>query len=114
MEVLKRCPLAIAQRLVHCAVAVSTAVLGQSHKDNVRCTAVGATEGRRKGICKLTAHDRFKVRNKTDLCVMILEGDLMVEVDEVVRNETLEQTAALLALVSHRYIHRTASKTSVS
>ena len=45
---------------------------------------------------------------------MILEGDLMVEVDEVVRNETLEQTAALLALVSHRYIHRTASKTSVS
>ena len=40
MEVLRRCPLAIAQRLVHCAVAVSTAVLGQSHKDNVRCTAV--------------------------------------------------------------------------
>ena len=40
MEVLRRCPLAIAQRLVHRAVAVSTAVLGQSHKDNVRCTAV--------------------------------------------------------------------------
>ena len=40
MEVLRRCPLAIAQRLVHCAVAVSTDVLGQSHKDNVRCTAV--------------------------------------------------------------------------
>ena len=40
MEVLRRCPLAIAQRLVHCAVAVSTAVLGQSHKNNVRCTAV--------------------------------------------------------------------------
>ena len=39
MEVLRRCPLAIAQRLVHCAIAVSTAVLG-SHKDNVRCTAV--------------------------------------------------------------------------
>ena len=35
-----RCPLAIAQRLVHCSIAVSTAVLGQSHKDNVRCTAV--------------------------------------------------------------------------
>ena len=30
----------IAQRLVHCAIAVSTAVLGQSHKDKVRCTAV--------------------------------------------------------------------------
>ena len=40
MEVLRRCPLAIAQRLVHSAIAVSTAVLGQSHKDNVRCTAV--------------------------------------------------------------------------
>ena len=37
--VLRRCPLAVAQRLVHCAVDVSTAVLG-SHKDNVRCTAV--------------------------------------------------------------------------
>ena len=40
MEELRRCPLAIAQRLVHCAIAVSTAVLGQSHKDNVHCTAV--------------------------------------------------------------------------
>ena len=40
MEVSRRCPLAIAQRLVHRAIAVSTAVLGQSHKDNVRCTAV--------------------------------------------------------------------------
>ena len=40
MEVLRRCPLAIAQRLVHHAIAVSTAVLGQSHKDAVRCTAV--------------------------------------------------------------------------
>ena len=40
MEVLMRCPLAIAQRLLPCAVTVSTAVLGQSHEDNVRCTAV--------------------------------------------------------------------------
>ena len=40
MEVLRRCSLAIAQRLVHCAIAVSTSVLGQSHKDIVRCTAV--------------------------------------------------------------------------
>ena len=40
MEVLRRCPLAIVQRLVHCAIAVSTVLLGQSHKDNVRCTAV--------------------------------------------------------------------------
>ena len=28
MEVLRRCPLAIAQRIVHCAIAASTAVLG--------------------------------------------------------------------------------------
>ena len=40
MEVLRRCPLTIAQRLMHCAIAVSTAVLRQSHKDKVRCTAV--------------------------------------------------------------------------
>ena len=39
MAVLRRCPLATAQRLVHRAIAVSSAVLGQSHKDNVRCTA---------------------------------------------------------------------------
>ena len=39
MEVLRWCPLAIAQQLVHCAIAVSTAMLG-SHKDNVHCTAV--------------------------------------------------------------------------
>ena len=37
---IKAVSLAIAQRLMHCAIAVSTAVLGQSHKDNVRCTAV--------------------------------------------------------------------------
>ena len=42
MEVLRRCPLAIAQRLVHCAIAVSIAVLGQSHKDNACGTAVEA------------------------------------------------------------------------
>ena len=35
----KTVPLAIAQRQVHRAVAVSTAVLG-SHKDNARCTVV--------------------------------------------------------------------------
>ena len=40
MEVLWWCSLAIAQQLVHRAIAVSTAVLGQSHKNNVHCTAV--------------------------------------------------------------------------
>ena len=46
MEVLRRCPLATALRLVHCAIAVSTAVLGQSHK--VRCTAVDEQLGQLK------------------------------------------------------------------
>ena len=32
LEVLRRCPLAIAQRLVHCAIAVSTAVLDRVTK----------------------------------------------------------------------------------
>ena len=32
MEVLMRCPLAIAQRLVHCAIALSTAVLDRVTK----------------------------------------------------------------------------------
>ena len=50
MEVLRRCPLAIAQRLVHCAIAVSTAVLGQSHKDNVRCIAVDEQLGQLKAV----------------------------------------------------------------
>ena len=36
MEVLRRCPLAIAQRLVHCATALSTAVL-DSHYIIRRC-----------------------------------------------------------------------------
>ena len=47
MEVLRRCPLAIAQRLVHSAIAVSTAVLG-SHKDNVRCTLLRNNPKRKK------------------------------------------------------------------
>ena len=32
MEVLRRCPLAIAQQLVHCTIAVSTAVLDRVTK----------------------------------------------------------------------------------
>ena len=50
MEVLRWCPHAIAQRLVHCAIAVSTAVLGQSHKDNVRCTAVAEEQPEAKEV----------------------------------------------------------------
>ena len=63
MEVLRRCPLSIAQRLVHCATAVSTAVLG-SHKDNVRCTAVEEQPEAKavQRVCAqlhLPAHDLF-------------------------------------------------------
>ena len=58
MEVLRRCPLAIAKRLVHCAIVVSTAVLGQSHKDNVRCTAVEE---------QLPTHDLFWATLKVQL-----------------------------------------------
>ena len=47
MEVLRRCPHAIAQRLVHYAIAVSTAVLGRvTRTDNVRCTAVERPEAK--------------------------------------------------------------------
>ena len=35
-------------RLVHGAIAVSAAVFGQSHKDNVRCTAVDEQLGQFK------------------------------------------------------------------
>ena len=40
MEVLRRCPFAIAQRLVHCAFAVSTAVLGRVTKKRRRRTLI--------------------------------------------------------------------------
>ena len=40
IEVLRQRPLAIAQWLMRYAVAVSTAMLGQSHKDNIHCIAV--------------------------------------------------------------------------
>ena len=64
MEVLKRCPLAIAQRLVHCAI-VSTAVPGQSHKDNVRCTAVeeqlGQLKQRKSSFLSPAPHPSSKI-----------------------------------------------------
>ena len=55
MEVLRRCPLTIAQRLVHCATAVSTAVLsgGQSH--NGTMSVGGTAVGRRNELGQLEA-----------------------------------------------------------
>ena len=68
MDVLRRCPLAIAQRLVHYAIAVSTAVLGQSHKDNVRCTAVDEQLG------QLEAKEDQLVQPSSTSLLMISSG----------------------------------------
>ena len=88
IEVLRRCPLAIVQRLVHCAVAVSTAVLGQSHKDNVRCTAVdeqlGQLEAKEVQLAQpsstsLYTHDLFWANLKVQLHLPPLRSlDLLI------------------------------------
>ena len=64
MEVLRRCSIAIAQRLVHCAIAVSTAVLGQSHEDDVRCTAVDEQLGQLKQRKSSFLSPGFQARSK--------------------------------------------------
>ena len=72
MEVLRRCPLAIAQRLVHCAVAVSTAVFGQSHKDNVRCTAVEERlEAKEVQLSQPSSTSLFMISSKANLKVQL-------------------------------------------
>ena len=87
MEVLRRCPLAIAQRLVHCAIAVSTAVLGQSHKDYVRCSAVDEQLGQLKqrrsptfsGQLHLPTHDLFWAKLRVQLHLPPLRSlDLLI------------------------------------
>ena len=70
MEVLRRCPLAIAQRLVHCAIAVATAVLGQSHKDDVHCTAVNEQLG------QLEAKEVQFVQPSSTSLLMISSGQI--------------------------------------
>ena len=63
MEVLRRCPLTIAQRLVHCAVAVSTAALGQSQRQCPLHCCRGTTRSERSPTfiaqLHLPAHDLF-------------------------------------------------------
>ena len=79
MEVLRRCPLAIAQRLVHCAIAVSTAVLGQNHKDNVRCTAVDQQLGQLTAQLHLPTHDLFWAKLRVQLHLPPLRSlDLLI------------------------------------
>ena len=70
MEVLRRCPLAIAQRLVHCAIALSTAVLDRVTKDNVRCTAVDEQLG------QLEAKDVQLAQPSSTSLLMISSGQI--------------------------------------
>ena len=72
MEVLRQCPFAIAQWLVRWAIAVLSAVLGQSHKDNVCCTAVEEQlEGKEVQLSQpmlhLPTHDLFWANLKAQL-----------------------------------------------
>ena len=79
-----RGPLAIAQRLVQCAIAVSTAVLGQSRKDNVRCTAVdeplGQLEAKEVQLSQPSpTHDLFWANLKVQLHLPPLRSlDLLI------------------------------------
>jgi len=73
MEVLRRCPLAIAQRLVHCAIAVS-AVLGQSQRQcPLHCCwwTTWTTRSKKGPTCsaqhRLTSHDFFWANLKVQL-----------------------------------------------
>ena len=54
MEVLRRCPFAIAQRLVHCAVAVSTAVLDKVTKTmSVALLLTNSSDNSKQKTCNL-------------------------------------------------------------
>ena len=87
MEVLRRCLLAIAQRLVHCAIAVSTAVLDRVTKTMVRCTAVdeqlGQLEAKKSPTCSaqlhLPTHDLFWANVRVQLHLPPLRSlDLLI------------------------------------
>ena len=71
MEVLRRCSLAIAQRLVHCAITVSTAVLGQSQGQCPLHCCWGTTRSERSPTfaaqLHLPTHDLFWVNLKIQL-----------------------------------------------
>ena len=83
MEVLRRCPLAIAQRLVHCAIALSTAVL-----DRVTKTVSVAplltnnleTRSKRRPACSaqlhLPTHDLFWANVRVQLHLPPLRSEL--------------------------------------
>ena len=104
MEVLRRCPLAIAQRPVHCAIALSTAVLDRVTEDNVRCTAVDEQLGqlsrsKRRPTCSaqlhLPTHDLFWAKVRVQLHLPPLRS-----LDLLISPGTLYLTYSVLPLLT--------------
>ena len=94
MEVLRRrCPLAIAQRLVHCAAAVSTAVLGQSQRQCPLHCCWWTTRSERSPIftaqLHLPTHDLFWANLKVQLHLPPLRSlDLLISPGNLNSNKT--------------------------
>ena len=86
MGVLRRCPLAIAQRLVHCAIALSTAVLDRSLRQRPlhRCwRTTWTTQSKRRPTCSaqlhLPTHDLFWAKVRVQLHLPPLRSlDLLI------------------------------------
>ena len=97
MEVWRRCAPAIAQRLVHCAIAVSTAVLGQSQRQcPLHCCwrTTWTTRSKRGPSCSaqlhLPTHDLFWANLRVQLHLPPLRS-----LDLLISPGTLEHTLAL-------------------
>ena len=81
-----KCPLAIAQRLVHCAIAVSTSVFGQSQRQSpLHCCwrTTWTTRSRRGPTCSaqlhLPTHDLFWANLRVQLHLPPLRSlDLLI------------------------------------
>ena len=84
-EVLRRCPLAIAQRLVHCAIALSTAVLDRVTKTMsvAPLLTTWTTRSKRRPTCSaqlhLPTHDLFWAKLRVQLHLPPLRSlDLLI------------------------------------
>ena len=74
MEVLRRCPFAIAQRLVYYAIAVSTAVLGRVTKTmSVALLLRNNSKRKKSNFLHLPIHDLFWVNLKVQLHIPPLD-----------------------------------------
>ena len=97
MEMLRRCPLAIAQRLVHCAIALSTAVLDRVTKTMSVApllTTTWTTRSKRRPTCSaqlhLPTHDLFWAKVRVQLHLPPLRSlDLAWNPDAAVRSFVL-------------------------